>query len=297
MTAWWAMPMRISLFDSALSNRPEMIGTTWAGLVGSLTRFRQADVPDKRKLPAWSPAIYPDGATRKGSSVVAVSCLALDYDDGTSPEAASETWRQWDHVVHSSYSHTVAAPRFRLVLPFAAAVPVEGWQRVWEWAEQHSGLTIDTSCKDPSRLYFRPFVRRDDSPRVAYHRRGEPIRIDWRSLPEARIERLTREARSRRDTGDLHVPAGSATAEERQRYRWDPAVREGIARSLGMVVSGAGAKARAKGAQCLICGRPSVWFLIEPVGTTGHWAQCEHRNSCGWHGFIDELIVQSSGGW
>ena len=46
----------------------------------------------KARLPCWSPALYPQGATRGLEGVQAVSCLVLDYDDGTPIDEAVAPW-------------------------------------------------------------------------------------------------------------------------------------------------------------------------------------------------------------
>ncbi len=57
---------------------------------------------------------------------------------------------------------------------------------------------------------------------------------------------------------------------------------------LGGNVRGAGDSERAIGVKCPKCGEASVWWAVTPRTVVG--AMCSHRNSCGWHGWIDQLL-------
>lgn len=85
----------------------------------------------KATLPCWAPATFKPGARRNSKGVTELSCLVLDYDDGTDPESASAIWESWFHILHTSWSHTDERPRFRLVLPLASPCPIGFWPRLW----------------------------------------------------------------------------------------------------------------------------------------------------------------------
>lgn len=127
----------------------------------------------KRDLRLWSPALYRPGADKRGSqNVTHVSCLVLDYDDGTAIPEASTTWGAWFHLVYTTWSHTPDHPRFRLVLPLAFSVPAEDWDAVWSWAEEHAHFTIDPSMKSPAATYALPSIPHPEAPREAFSRPG-----------------------------------------------------------------------------------------------------------------------------
>lgn len=127
----------------------------------------------KRDLRLWSPAHYRPGATKRGSDgVTHVSCLVLDYDDGTAIREATTTWSSWFHLVYTTWSHTPTSPRFRLVLPLAFAVASEDWPSVWSWAEEHAHFSIDPAMKSPAATYALPAVRSLEWPREAFSRPG-----------------------------------------------------------------------------------------------------------------------------
>jgi hypothetical protein len=127
----------------------------------------------KGELRVWSPTLYAPGAEKRGGEhVTHLSCLVLDHDDGTRIEDASARWSQYFHVVHSTWSHTDAHPRFRLVLPFAHLVAARDWLRVWQWAAARSGHAVDGALKNPSSHYALPAVPNPNWPRVAFSRPG-----------------------------------------------------------------------------------------------------------------------------
>ncbi len=127
----------------------------------------------KRDLRLWSPALYRPGADKRGSeNVTHVSCLVLDYDDGTAIADASVTWSSWFHLVHTTWSHTPEHPKFRLIMPLAFPVPAEDWSKVWSWAEEHARFEIDPSMKSPAANYALPAVPHRAWPREAFSRPG-----------------------------------------------------------------------------------------------------------------------------
>ncbi|MFK7987528.1 MAG: hypothetical protein AB8I08_16030 [Sandaracinaceae bacterium] len=123
----------------------------------------------KRDLRLWSPALYAPGAHKRGTEgVTHVSCLVLDYDDGTPIRDVSTTFGAWFHILYTTWSHLPERPRFRLVLPLSFAVPAEYWSQVWSWAETLAHFEIDPSMKSPAATYALPAVPHRAWPREAF---------------------------------------------------------------------------------------------------------------------------------
>lgn len=271
----WTM----SWFRSQTDNVPKRIVRTLDEIAARLTRF---EAGTKGTLPLWSPAVYPDDATRRcNEQVESVGMLVLDYDDGTQPDEAIGTWGAWAHIVYTTPSHTAEAPRFRVVLPLAVPVPASEWRRVWRWAEQCTGKTIDRACKDPSRMYWG---HGGPEARIAYATRAldrpllwvdlerlppEPVRAPWKPLPR-------RESRA----SNLY----EATEEAGRLLRTCPDTR----RRAGQLAGGTLAEDHVRGVNCPRCGRPSVWWPFVPERVP--LAMCTHRNSCDWTGPITEVL-------
>lgn len=136
----------------------------------------------KRDLRLWSPALYPAGARRGGESVIHLSCLVLDYDGGTTPAAASATWADYFHLVHSTFSYTPERLKFRLVLPLAEPVAAADWSRVYEWAQARTNFAVDPTGKSLGSTFALPAVPEASAPRLAFSRPGP--------LLDARLEGL-----------------------------------------------------------------------------------------------------------
>jgi len=94
-----------------------------AGLLSEPIAHRGA----KETIPAWMPTILrPDDAgryRRAKASVVAVSCLVLDLDQGEPLERAAALAEGYTAMMHTSWSHTPEHPKARLVFPFAEPAP------------------------------------------------------------------------------------------------------------------------------------------------------------------------------
>ncbi len=227
----------------------------------------------KTRLPCWSPAIYPPGTTRGLESVEAVSCLVLDYDDGTPIDAAIAPWEGHPLLLHSSWSHSTTCPRFRVILPLREPIPATEWAGVWRWAEERAEGEIDPACKDPSRLYLLPAIPLAISP---YERRV--LNLHGPLLSPKRLQaRPPRQPPPRAGVDPVQAQA-------RRVLRTSRAARERAASWLQATIR----SNRAEHIRCPQCGRSSVWFWLEPG--TQITARCNHRNSCGWWGHLDTLL-------
>ena len=138
----------------------------------ALHLLEEARAAPKRDLRLWSPALYPEGARRGGEHVVHLSCLVLDYDVGVSVAEASATWEEYFHIVHTTWSHTPAVPKFRLILPLAEPVRPVDWRRVYGWAQERTGDAVDPTGKGVGTTFALPAVAAADRPRIAFSSPG-----------------------------------------------------------------------------------------------------------------------------
>lgn len=111
----------------------------------------------KKGLRTWSPALYRPGARRGSEGVLALSCLVLDYDAGVEPDEAQSTWEPWFHLLHGTWSHQPAHPRFRVVLPLARLVAAADWAAVWKWAAAQAG-PVDPALKGVAAAFALPAI-------------------------------------------------------------------------------------------------------------------------------------------
>ncbi|MCA9493733.1 MAG: hypothetical protein H6736_21145 [Alphaproteobacteria bacterium] len=273
--------LEISTFANVWDVAPKRTRCTVGGLVRALTTFPVFQVPDKRSLPAWSPATFAPGAPRRADTVLAVGCLVLDVDEGD-PEAAFEAWPGLLAVTHTTWSHSSERPRYRLVLPLARPVPARLWGQAWAWASSRA-VEADPACKDPSRLYFRPAVASTDAPHSARFQGGALLDLVG-LLPDEPPPRHPPAASG----AIVRVPARLRDRGVAISLGQDPEFRERTAAELGARLLGTGPDRRATHAGCPSCGRASVWFYVEPRRL--RWARCNHRGTCGWEGPLGELL-------
>lgn len=260
---------------------------TWMALVTALTRFRVFDVEDKRHLPAWTPCLWKPRARRSAGSnvhlVEHVSCAVLDYDAGETIAAASARFADWPHIIHTSFSHTPDAPRFRLVLPLARPCPTALWPLAWPEVAARAGL-VDTKCKDVGRIYFVPAIRVEDQPHEAHVEDpgGALFDLDLDRLAALVPTAAPRPVRA----APRQVSPRRQAREINERLKTDPGARARAAAELGAHLVGD----RATRIRCPSCGRNDVWYFITPREGGMRGAACNHANSCGWSGWLDELF-------
>lgn len=225
-----AQSLTISLMENAWDTAPKPRTTSVRGLLLALSRFPVAKTGNKLALPAWSPARFLPESSRSAGAVVEVSCLVLDHDGGD-PEAARTSWSGVIAVAHSTWSHTVAAPRFRVVVPLARPIPAARWRAAWAWAKRRAP-DADGACKDPSRLYFRPALPAPQAPHFAWTLGGRLLDL----LPLLPKE----ESRGSRvePTPSLLVPYRLRRHAASVRFAHDPGTRERVAGLMGATILG-----------------------------------------------------------
>lgn len=128
---------------------------------------RGAADKSKRDLRLWSPALYGPVKRRGSENVVAMSCLVLDYDDGSDLEAVQETWSEWLHVVHSTWNHGPDKAKLRVCLPLAGLVGALHWKPFWTWASERTQGAVDPAPSSPGSTFALPAVASSADPRVA----------------------------------------------------------------------------------------------------------------------------------
>jgi hypothetical protein len=184
--------VEIASFASKTSVRPRIDVTTWPALAEALTRHRTRATKDG---PSWSPTVYRRDdkgrpLTRKLAHVESVTCAVADIDHS----GFDEITELIDHVkllglagaIYSTFSHTVTAPRVRLIIPFTEPVPAELWPRLWTALNEHICLHLaDRAASDASRMYFSPATPGGETT-IADSWDGAAL--DWRALPLAAPE-------------------------------------------------------------------------------------------------------------
>lgn len=129
--------------------------------------------------PGWS-AAQIDPCERNDKNVVRLSALVLDYDEGTSLDAACQTWEGFLGLLHTTRKHTVARPRFRIILPLSRHVTPTEYVSLWKWARDlasNAGQVVDPSTRNVSRFWYLPGIKEGG----LYETRdisGEPVDVE-----------------------------------------------------------------------------------------------------------------------
>lgn len=271
--------IQITRFHDARSPIGSPMTLSWPDLCRLMSRPMVSN-QDKLNLPMWSPATFKPGARRGRANVVNIGAVVLDFDDGTSIQAVHDAWQDWPHVIHTSWSHEPWLPKFRLVVPLEHPRLPEEWPRIWHWA--NSRTPADKQCKDASRAYFLPAIREPDWPfeSMVWDEPSRLLDVRADELPPTPDEI---EAERRRTRPAPRYPASKSGNARRDALKNDRGAREAMADRLGAKITGK----RADGITCPKCGDSTVWFWLEPGRQSG--AECKHRNSCGWTGWLDQL--------
>jgi putative DNA primase/helicase len=137
------------------ANVPRHGDLSWADLCEMLQVHAVRD--SKESSPLWSPACYPEGATRAIANVETLSCLVLDFDSGCHWSEIEDAWEGLAYLVYTTYSHRGTHPKWRVVFPLVSPVPAADWPGVHaKLALQLGAGETDPSCKDSSRIYYLP---------------------------------------------------------------------------------------------------------------------------------------------
>lgn len=178
---WLDTPVSVTTFPPREMAKGKRRRVLWRSLADGFTNPRVA-AKEKNDLPGWAPATFR-GEHRKLPNVESVHAVVVDVDNKTveSPttiEGALNATLELAAIVHTSWSHKPAEPRFRVVYPVSRAMTPAEYPLVWRWLHQRyvqAGLSIDESTKDASRYWYWPCRRNNYWSGM---RQGHPIDVD-----------------------------------------------------------------------------------------------------------------------
>lgn len=276
----------MAFFQNLRSSRPLQRDVTWSKLSARLL-VPTHGIKAKAECPLWSPARWPSDADRRlGRLVESICALVLDYDGTRTIDEARERWAGHEALVHTTWSHTEAEPRLRVVLPLAKPIKAGIWSAVYRASVEADGGAADAACCDPGRVYLLPAL----GPSSEFEAEAWPgDRLDLSELAEE-LNVLTHKVWLQRYGDQKHrtpKPVWTYT-DGRRRYvmrnkiEQDPDVRENLGRAWGGKVIERPGGSVVTGLPCPACDRPSAWFFVDP--STWRGAACQHRQTCGFSG-------------
>lgn len=176
----------LSLFQHKRDTAPQVVERSWLEFC---ERFKKPEVRLQKDGALFSPAKF-DPAYRRKENVREVSMLVLDIDH----EAELSTLKTQiaalnsAHLIYSTHSHlrrtesnSNGEPRFRLCLPLATAIPAADFPALWQYVKRNTGLPLDESAKDASRMFYTPAIAALDAPYQLEIKDG--AFLDWQTLP------------------------------------------------------------------------------------------------------------------
>lgn len=147
----------LSFFANVKS--PESVATfsvTWKKLCKNLT---SPIISPEKDCPLFGPYSLGPHKTRRNSNVVEVSLLVFDIDDskGMSAKDIIKLVNQYDAIIHSTWTHTIENPKYRLIIRLLKPVAASEFKTIRDtFLSLNPALEsiVDKACSDPSRSYY-----------------------------------------------------------------------------------------------------------------------------------------------
>lgn len=249
----------------------------------------------KKGTSAVSFVVYAEGASRGKAGVEAVTALVFDFDH-LSAEAARGVVAAlrrlgWAYLLYTSFSNKLGGDDdicFRVVILLTRPIRPAEYAGVWSAVNSDLGGLADTRARDVARIWFIPCCPPDRLGGAVYEARDGHL-LDVDAVLESRVVPDEPAPPPRRPLPPVAARIDQARRVARYRLNHDGEARERVATYLNARVTGN----KASDVACPACGRPSVWFWLDPAKK--RTASCDHRKSCGWWGFLDSLVDAHGG--
>ena len=274
-----------------MDTRGENVECTVKQLFSFLHKSR-LHVPSKNKVPVWAPVSFK--GTRSAANVENIYCMVFDIDDGLVYwDIETKICYKNIYYWHQTYSHTDEHWKFRLVFPLHRPVPKEEWLDYWEAGQKwftdvtgHKGT--DQVCKDAGRCYYvkaskdhtepwgtdawekTDYLNLDDYVKEIREEKKFKAKVKA-DLQKRQKELLKNLPRTEQERLERYKKLNSKEARTRKANELGAVIKDGIARKI----------------LCPRCNRKTVWFGLDPGQKSS--AECNHKNSCGWFGFVNTL--------
>jgi hypothetical protein len=213
---------RLSLFQNKWDNKPQLVTRSWQQLCAN---FQRPQVRLEKDGLLFSPA-YFEPALRRKENVKELSLLVLDIDHKAELQTLQTRLAtlQCAFSIYSTHSHLrqtesnpEAEPRFRAVLPLAEPVQSDLFPTLWQYVKHATGLSLDESAKDASRIFYTPAIPQQDAPFCSYIADG--AFLDWRVLLASHAENVSEQGTNEKDASDAdYAPENSHFASHDERH-------------------------------------------------------------------------------
>jgi RecA-family ATPase len=178
--------LNFSIFGNKRNTKPQPAKATWQKLCKD---FTQPQVRLQKDGWLFSPATF-EPAYRLNENVRELSMLVLDIDHNAELETLKNKLSVLDstYTIYSTHSHLRktdtnpnAEPRYRVLIPLCCPIPTNDFPGLWQYAKHITGLPLDESAKDASRMFYMPAIASRNAPYEVHTVDGKFL--DWRKLP------------------------------------------------------------------------------------------------------------------
>jgi hypothetical protein len=127
----------------------------------------------------FSLATFKDGR-RANDNVTAMAGFVGDLDEGRHTlEQLQAMLAEWAHIIFTTYSHSAANPRYRVVIPYAAPVTPADHGRLFAWFNADVfDNALDTAASDEARLNYCAACCADQHDAVQFHYHDAGVYFD-----------------------------------------------------------------------------------------------------------------------
>ena len=147
----------LCLFDNIKSTKARSGNKAWKKFYENLT-FQV--IHEGKDVPLVGPySLNPDKPTRGSDNVTSVTALVFDIDhaQGKSFEEITNLIPPVAGVIHTTYSHQIHDPRYRVILPLATPVPASQFTELrnnFLFFNSELAQIVDPACSDIGRAYY-----------------------------------------------------------------------------------------------------------------------------------------------
>ncbi len=129
--------------------------------------------------PAWMPCSLKDpNGRRLRENIKEIFLLVLDIDSGISFNQIEELLKNFEFVAHSTYSHSVEIPKWRVILPLSKPIESNKLTPLFDEVNKLFEGALDVACgHDPSRIYYLPCCPKETESLYVFHH-NEGIYLD-----------------------------------------------------------------------------------------------------------------------
>lgn len=117
-----------------------------SGIIGAVFKPKGARLEQKNVDVVTAVILDVDGKFKRNGQVV-IEPVDPDWFIGKLP---------YRGIAHTSYTHTPAHPKFRVILPLDRPISIEEHRRLWYWLFNRIEQKCDPSCKNADRMFYLP---------------------------------------------------------------------------------------------------------------------------------------------